>query len=124
MRDGIRGQTPYTPAVSNLIQLNRRLKMIESRGLSNVIKDVALMATDFRCKIADLPLKVATTSPSNALTAVIPTCNIDAYNIFTFLKDEYGIFVVPSGGELRSKMFRVGHIGAISLEDNLTLVKP
>ena len=39
-----------------------------------------------------------------------------------FLKDEYNIWICPNGGNLKDKVFRVGHIGALTKEDNTTLV--
>ena len=59
---------------------------------------------------------------SNAVTPIHPT-TASANDIFLTLKDEYGIWVCPNGGELRDKVFRVGHIGALTKEDNTTLVK-
>ena len=38
------------------------------------------------------------------------------------LKDEYGIWVCPNGGELADKIMRVGHIGALSCKDNDILI--
>ncbi len=38
------------------------------------------------------------------------------------LKDEYGIWICPNGGDMKEKVFRVGHIGLLSREDNTTLV--
>jgi len=46
----------------------------------------------------------------------------DAYEIFMRLKDEYGIWVCPNGGELKKSVFRVGHIGNLTPEDNSILV--
>ena len=37
------------------------------------------------------------------------------------LKDEYGIWVCPNGGEFKDKIFRVGHIGDLTVEDNRIL---
>ena len=33
------------------------------------------------------------------------------------LKDEYGIWVCPNGGDLKDKLFRVGHIGCLERTD-------
>ena len=41
----------------------------------------------------------------------------NAYEIFTILKDNYHIWVCPNGGDLKDKIFRVGHIGALTKED-------
>jgi aspartate aminotransferase-like enzyme len=45
-----------------------------------------------------------------------------AYDIFVTLKDEYGIWVCPNGGALADKIFRVGHIGELTSEDNDKLI--
>lgn len=48
--------------------------------------------------------------------------NVSAYDIFTCLKDEYGIWVCPNGGEMADGVFRVGHIGCLTIEDNDSLI--
>jgi aspartate aminotransferase-like enzyme len=58
---------------------------------------------------------------SNAVTPLHPT-TASAYDIFTTLKDEYGIWVCPNGGDMKDKIFRVGHIGALTKKDYDTLV--
>ncbi len=121
--DGERGQTPYTPAVSNLIQLNKKLQIITDRGINYEIKKVLKLAEDFRLRIKGLPLEIASSNPSNALTSLKPKGKMNAIQIFNHLKDYYGIFVVPNGGELAKVIFRVGHIGALTLEDNTKLIK-
>ena len=123
LKNGERGQTPFTPAVGIIRQIHARLKAIEaSGGLEAEIKRIAGIAEDFRSKIKDLPLKRFTYSPSNAVTSLTPL-NVSAYDIFTILKNEYGIWICPNGGDLAEKVFRVGHIGFLTKEDNSTLVK-
>ena len=82
---------------------------------------IAALAADFRSRIADLPLDICSESMSNAVTPLM-TRNCSAYDIFTVLKDEYGIWVCPNGGEFKDKIFRVGHIGDLTVEENRILV--
>lgn len=118
-----RGQTPFTPAVGILNQINVRLKEIENVGGAEAeITRVASQAKDFREKIKDLPLELVSASPANGVTPVHPT-NGDAYEIFTKLKDEYGIWICPNGGDMKNTIFRVGHIGYLNHEDNTRLIK-
>ena len=121
LKDGDRGQTPFTPAVATLLQLNEKLKRIINNGgieyIHNVIKQ---RAEYFRESIKHLPLKIFTPekSSSNCVTALSPiNPNISAYHIFEIIKNEYGIWVCPNGGELADKIFRVGHIGNICITD-------
>ena len=117
-----RGQTPFTPAVGILLQINERLKEIKRLGGADAeVKRVAEQARDFRERIKDLPFELVSESPANGVTSVHPT-NGNAYEIFLKLKDEYGIWICPNGGKMKNTIFRVGHIGALTHEDNKTLV--
>lgn len=122
LKNGERGQTPFTPAVGILRQINARLKEIDANGgVESEIARIGDLATDFRAKITGMPFEIVSESISNAVTPLHPL-NTLAYDIFTTLKDEYGIWVCPNGGDLKDKIFRVGHIGALTKEDNTTLV--
>ena len=122
LKNGERGQTPWTPAVGILRQINARLREIESAGgVENETSKVATIATDFRKRIKDMPFEIVSESLRNCVTPLHLTTT-SAYDIFTILKNEYNIWVCPNGGELQDKVFRVGHIGALTIEDNIKLV--
>jgi len=117
-----RGQTPFTPAVGILRQINTRLKEIEAAGgADEEVARVAAQAEDFRTKIRDLPFEFVSESPANGVTPIHPL-NADAYEIFLTLKDEYGIWICPNGGDMKNTIFRVGHIGHLTHDDNTTLI--
>lgn len=123
LKNGERGQTPFTPAVGILRQINARLREIEQAGgVESENKRMAELAADFRSKIADMPFTIVSQSLSNAVTPLHPH-NVSAYYIFLRLKDEYGIWICPNGGDMADKVFRVGHLGAITTDDNTTLVE-
>ncbi len=119
----LRGQTPFTPAVGTLLQINARLKEIESRGgVEAEIKRAGELAAYFRRKIRDMPLEIVSESLSNAVTPLHPTNGISAYNIFLNLKDNHEIWVCPNGGDMKEKIFRVGHMGCLDESDYDKLV--
>ena len=118
-----RGQTPFTPAVGTLLQINARLKEIESAGgVTAEVQKAKAMAEYFRSRIADLPLEIVSESLSNAVTPLHPTNGMSAYDIFLKLKDEHGIWICPNGGDLKDKVFRVGHMGCLTTADYDKLV--
>lgn len=121
LKNGERGQTPFTPAVGILLQINARLKAIDAQGVDSEREKIAALAADFRRRIVDMPLDICSESLSNAVTPLM-TRNCSAYDVFTVLKDEYGIWVCPNGGETKDKIFRVGHIGDLTIADNVALV--
>ncbi|MBO7190990.1 MAG: alanine--glyoxylate aminotransferase family protein [Elusimicrobiaceae bacterium] len=123
LTNGLRGQTPFTPAVSILIQLNYRFRQLQQEGFDKIIRRTALLASDFRKKIKGLPFQITSQSLSNALTPLTPTHPVSAYTIFELLKDRYHIFVCPNGGAQKDTLFRVGHIGNLTVQDNDRLLE-
>lgn len=118
LENGTRGQTPFTPAVGIILQLKKRLENIEKNGGVEVeIRIKRELAAYFREKIHSLPLELFADKMSNAVTALQVQEGKDAYLVFETLKNEYGIFVCPNGGEYKHRIFRVGHIGDISIDD-------
>ncbi len=120
-----RGQTPWTPAVSVLLQINERLKEIDAEGGVQVeINHVARMASYFRNKLREyrLPFEIVSESLSNAVTPLHPTTQ-SAYEIFLKLKNEYGIWICPNGGDMKDTIFRVGHLGDLKEKDYDKLIK-
>lgn len=117
-----RGQTPFTCAVGTLLQIHARLKEINANGgVESETRKIAALAAHFRGKIKCLPFEIVSKRMSNAVTPLHPL-NASAYDIFLKLKDEYGIWVCPNGGDLKDKVFRVGHIGALTTADNDALI--
>ena len=126
LSDGVRGQTPFTPAVGTLVLLNEKLRRVmREGGAQALVRSVAARAARFRRGLAGLPLApfCAAEHSSNCLTALSPTSpGVSARRVCDILKDEHGIWVCPNGGELAETVFRVGHIGALSDGDTDALV--
>lgn len=117
LKNAERGQTPWTPAVGILRQINARLKEIDANGgVEAEITRTALLANYFRERIKGLPFEIVSESLSNAVTPLHPT-TASAYDIFLKIKDEYGMWICPNGGEMKDTVFRVGHIGALTTAD-------
>ena len=114
-----RGQTPWTPAVGILRQINTRLKEIAMNGGPEVeVARCSNLANYFRNKLKEynLPFTIASESLSNAVTPLHPTTQ-SAHEIFLKLKNEYGIWICPNGGDMKDTIFRVGHIGCLDTDD-------
>lgn len=117
-----RGQTPWTPAVGILRQINMRLREIDANGgVEGEIARTAALAEYFRQQISDLPFEIVSESLSNAVTPLHPT-TASAYDLFLRIKDEYGMWICPNGGDMKDSVFRVGHIGALTTADYDRLV--
>lgn len=122
LKNGERGQTPFTPAVGILRQINTRLREIDaSGGVEAENNRIKAIADDFRRRVKSLPFDFVSHAQGNAVTPLHPH-NVSAFDIFTILKDEYNIWICPNGGDMRDRVFRVGHIGALTIDDNTRLI--
>lgn len=122
LKNAERGQTPFTPAVGILRQIHARLEEIDRNGgVEAEQKRIAALAHYFRERIKDLPFEFVSESMSNAVTPLHPV-TASANDIFLRLKDEYHIWICPNGGELKDRIFRVGHLGALTKKDYDTLI--
>jgi len=114
--NGERGQTPFTPAVSVLHQLNKRLKMVLEHGVEAECRKTAEIAAVFREEIQDLPLEISSESCSNAVTPLRLKGKMKAGELIRYLHENYDIYVNPCSGDEKETHIRVGHIGEISRE--------
>lgn len=117
-----RGQTPFTPAVGTLLQIHARLQQLVDIGVEEENSRIARLAAHFREGIKGLPLKIAVDSLSNAVTPILVENGMSAYAIFEKLEADYHIWICPNGGKLQDSLFRVGHIGDLTIEDNNRLI--
>ncbi len=112
-----RGQTPYTPAVFVMYELQDMLKLIEQEGgLKTRLAFVKQKAQYFRKKAKELGFYIPGYPLSNALTPLYFE-DVDAYEVIQLLKNKYRIFVNPCGGDLSKNLLRVTHIGNTTIAD-------
>lgn len=122
LKNGERGQTPFTPAVSVVYQMHQRLTKIKEIGLDAEMKRAKDVAADFRKRAQEeLPVRLPEYPISNACTPLIFD-NGKAFETYEALKEEFGLFVTPNGGDLATRIVRVGHMGNHTIEDNIELV--
>lgn len=122
LSNGKRGQTPWTPAVTTMLEINTRLRGIKESGIREERSLIAERADGVRDIMRDTELYLAAQSPSNAVSAfVCPRQN--AREIIATAKDQFNLWLCPNGGVLADKVFRIGHIGSISKEDMAVLLE-
>lgn len=117
LNDIPRGQTPFTPPVCVMYELQDMLSLIEKAGGKEAwLEIIANKAKYFRNRSLELGFTIPTYPLSNMLTPLYFE-DISAYDLFVYLKDNFQIYINPCGGELAHRLFRVSHIGNTTLED-------
>jgi len=110
--------TPFTPAISLIIQVRKALELIHQEGMEKVWERHAGLAKATRMGVAALGLKLfAPQAPSNALTAVESPDGIDSGLINKTFRDTYGISIAGGQGKAKGKIFRIGHLGYVDGSD-------
>lgn len=120
-----RGQTPFSPAITLIKQFNFQVKKIKEIGINNHLDKIKYLANDFRNRIKDLPVELIAENPSNCITTlrIRETSSGNAFELFTILKNNYEIYINPTGGKQSSSDFRVSHLGELTENDNKYLVE-
>jgi len=106
-----RGQMPFTPVIGHFMMLQERLKDIKLHGIDFFVSRHSKLAEFFRKGLQGLPLSFLPNSPSNALTAISCSTDVDAFDLVKRLAAGFNCFVAPNGGDLKHRVFRVSHLG-------------
>lgn len=123
LRNGKRGQTPFTPAIQVMLEMNLRLRRIKAEGgISAENQKIAGRAKVFREFIRNLPFEFVADMQSNSVTSLHPL-NVSAKTVIEIMKNDYHIWLCPNGGEFAETVFRVGHIGYIKEDSQHELLR-
>jgi aspartate aminotransferase-like enzyme len=114
-------QTPYTPAIGIILELEDILLKIKKCSLNIWLKEVEKKANLFRNSL-DARVSIPTHDLSNAITPIIFKKNT-AKHMHAVLAKKYSFITNPSGGEYAETMLRISHIGNLSNLDYQNLNK-
>jgi len=116
-----KNEAHFTPAVPIVLGLRQVLRMIDEEGLPNVFKRHERLARATRSGVEALGLELfAKTSASPALTAVIAPRGIDSEQIVSAYSTSHNITIAGGQGEMKGRVFRLGHMGYVGDFDVLT----
>jgi aspartate aminotransferase-like enzyme len=116
-----KNEAHYTPAVPIIVGLREVLKMLEAEGLPNVFKRHDRLARATRAGVEALGLGLfARTRPSPAITAVVAPKGIDSEQILAAFSRQHNITIAGGQGEMKGKIFRLGHMGYAAEFDTIS----
>jgi aspartate aminotransferase-like enzyme len=117
-----KADTPWTPAVSLFVALDAALERIREEGLENVWKRHRRLALAIRAGISALGLKLFSSSPSFAVTAVWLPPGVDWKLFNRTLRSELGMTIAAGQGDYSGKIFRIAHLGYYDEMDAITCI--
>lgn len=111
-----RGQTPFSPATTIYLQLNRRLHRLDEKGVEKNIAEIADRSAYFKGLCRENGWTIPAERPSAAITGFCVNRNAD--RICRALIEEKQIYIMPSA---HAGFFRVSHMGVQNREELLEL---
>jgi aspartate aminotransferase-like enzyme len=114
--------TPFTPAVSTIRALDVALGLLLEEGLENAFDRHARLGRACRegMKAMGLELFSPDDDRSAVVTAVKGPPGVDLADFLLLLRDRLGVQLIGGQGDLKGKIFRVGHIGWFDVFDITT----
>jgi aspartate aminotransferase-like enzyme len=114
------GQTPWTPAVAVMYQVDEGLRLMEEETPAGVFARHAACAAAARAGLAALGFALLADPPhaSRTVTAANVPEGLD-WKAFNGEAKRRGLVLAGGQGKLKGRIFRVGHLGSVELEDIL-----
>jgi serine---pyruvate transaminase len=113
---------PFTPAVSLVRALDVALGLLLGEGLEQAFERHVRLGRACRegAKAMGLELFSPDEDRSAVVTAIRTPEGIDSTEIVATLRDRFGITIATGQGELKERLFRIGHIGWFDVFDITT----
>jgi aspartate aminotransferase-like enzyme len=114
------GQTPWTPAVGVMFQLDVALEMMEQEGLDAIWKRHAAVGAAVRAGLTALGFKLLADPAfaSNTVTGAWIPEELE-WKTFNGKLRALGLVVAGGQGNLKGKIFRIGHLGHVTVPNIL-----
>lgn len=118
-----KGQTPWTPAVAVMFQLDVALELMEREGLEAILLRHRAVAAACRAGLTALGFEPFADPryASDTVTAARVPDGLD-WKAFNGALRERGLVIAGGQGALIGKIFRIGHLGAVTLRDVVAAV--
>ena len=126
------GQTPYTPALSQIFALDLVLGQLLDEGMGAVFERHRSVGQFVRDGVRSLGLSILPDESvaSDTVTAVRIPDGVDAAGLLTKMRVEHDVVLAGGQQDLAGKIFRIGHMGRCDADeiqqvfDALSIVLP
>ncbi len=112
------GQTPWTPAVAVMYQVDEGLRLMEEETPAGVFARHAACAAAVRAGLTALGFELLADPAyaSQTVTAAWVPADLD-WKAFNGELKKRGLVLAGGQGKLKGRIFRVGHLGSVEVED-------
>jgi aspartate aminotransferase-like enzyme len=117
-----KGSTRFTPATSTVVALAEALRLVLADGLETAFARHVAIGRACRAGVKALGLDLYSPDEDRAavLTAALTPPDVDAVALRLALRDRHGITIAGGHGDLVPRLFRIGHIGYVGIDQIAT----
>jgi serine---pyruvate transaminase len=117
-------RSPFTPAVTLVLQLQAALMLMEAEGLPAVLDRHRVLGRMCRAAVqaCGLSLLGPENPEANVVTAFQVPEGVDGKAIPALMKERYGVEIAGGQGRLSGKIARIGHCGYFDFRDIVTTI--
>jgi aspartate aminotransferase-like enzyme len=112
--------TPWTPAVTLIIQQKKALDIIRSMGLEKLFEHHRILGEASRAAVQAIGLELLSKNPGNILTAVKMPAGIDGVQFVKLMQGKYGAYIAGAQDPHKGEFFRIAHLGYMGGFDVIT----
>jgi aspartate aminotransferase-like enzyme len=112
--------TPWTPAISLVIQQKKALDIVRAMGLDKLYAHHRVLGDATRAGAKAMGLELLARKPGNILTAVKTPAGIDGGKIVKTMQNKYMAYIAGAQDPHKGEFFRVAHLGYMGGFDIVT----
>ena len=114
------GQTPFTPAIAVVFQVDEGLRLMATEGAESIFARHEACAAAARAGLAALGFELFADPryASRTVTAALVPENLD-WKAFNAEVKRRGVVLAGGQGKLTGRIFRLGHLGSVTVEEML-----
>jgi len=109
--------TPWTPAISIIVQLNIALRMMKEEGIENIFTRHHKLSEAIREGVKALGLTLYNEDTGDCCIAVNVPDGVDGGKIVKLARDKYQVTFAGGQGDLKGKIFRISAMGNVGPND-------
>ena len=103
--------TPFTPAISLVIQQKKSLDIIKSLGLEKLFEHHRILGDATRAGAKAIGLELLSKSPGNICTAIKVPSGVDGIQLVKTMQGKYMAYIAGGQDPYKGKIFRIAHLG-------------
>jgi aspartate aminotransferase-like enzyme len=117
------GESGWSAAVTHIRALDLILELFLSQGMDKVHARIEALSRATSAAVKELGLEIYPKTPSPSLTAIRLPDGIDSQKVRAEMEKRHHIVVMGGQDQLKGKIIRIGHMGAISDLDVLRTIE-